>query len=114
VLYLEPERNAPAGTLWTRRAIEDQLAGGHALGWGDFDKDGDDELAVGWRDKEGGLALYDLGRDGNIIAKHMIDAGGMATEDLTVADLDGDGRPDIAASGRRTSNVKIYFNRGVK
>jgi len=44
----------------------------------------------------------------------MIDAGGMATEDLTVADLDGDGRPDIAASGRRTSNVKIYFNRGVK
>ena len=55
--------------------------------------------------------IYDLGRDGSVIAKHMIDAGGMATEDLTIADLDGDGRPDIAASGRRTSNVKIYFNR---
>jgi hypothetical protein len=122
VLYLEPERGAapqaaaPAtaaagDVLWTRRVIEEQLAGGHALGWADFDGDGDDELAVGWRDKEGGLAIYDLGRDGNVHTKYMIDAGGMATEDLTIADLDGDGRPDIAASGRRTSNVKIYFNR---
>jgi hypothetical protein len=111
VLYLEPGRNAPAGTLWTRSVIEEQLTGGHALGWGDFDKDGDDELAVGWRDKEGGLALYEIDRDGKVVAKHPIDAGGMATEDLAVADLDGDGRPDIVASGRRTSNVKIYFNR---
>lgn len=115
VLYLEPDhlltpKPAP-GTLWTRLVIEEQLAGGHALGWGDFDRDGDDELAVGWRDKEGGLALYDLDRGGKVIAKHMIDAGGMATEDLAVADLDGDRRPDIVASGRRTSNVKIYFNR---
>jgi hypothetical protein len=38
----------------------------------------------------------------------MIDAGGMAAEDLTVADLDADGRPDIVASGRRTANVRIY------
>jgi FG-GAP-like repeat len=116
VLYLEPEPRPAAGApapLWTRRVIEEQLTGGHALGWGDFDRDGDDELAVGWRDKEGGLALYDINRDGAVSAKHMIDAGGMATEDLTVADLDGDGRPDIAASGRRTANVKIYFNRGI-
>jgi len=81
---------------------------------GYFDGDGDEELAVGWRDKEGGLALYDIDRDGSVIAKHTIDAGGMATEDLAIADLDGHGRPDIVASGRRTSNVKIYFNRGVK
>jgi hypothetical protein len=117
VLYREPEPRPAAGTpgpLWTRSVIEEQLTGGHALGWGDFDRDGDDELAVGWRDKEGGLALYDIDRDGKVVAKHMIDAGGMATEDLTVADLDGDGRPDIAASGRRTSNVKIYFNRGLR
>jgi hypothetical protein len=119
VLYLEPERKAAGqaadtAPLWTRSVIEEQLAGGHALGWGDFDRDGDDELAVGWRDKEGGLALYDIDRDGKVVAKHMIDAGGMATEDLTVADLDSDGRPDIVASGRRTSNVKIYFNRGLR
>ena len=40
----------------------------------------------------------------------MVDDGGLACEDLTLADLDGDGRPDLAASGRATHNVKLYFN----
>ena len=111
VLYLEPDKGAAPGTLWTRRVIEEQLAGGHAIGWADFDGDGDDELAVGWRDKEGGLVVFDLDREGAVRAKVGVDAGGMATEDLAVADLDGDKRPDIVASGRRTANVKIYWNR---
>jgi hypothetical protein len=34
----------------------------------------------------------------------------MACEDLQVADLDGDGHLEIIAAGRRTHNVKIYFN----
>jgi hypothetical protein len=34
----------------------------------------------------------------------------MAAEDLTVADLNGDGRPEIVAAGRSTANVKIYWN----
>ena len=29
----------------------------------------------------------------------------------TIADLDGDGRLDVVASGRRTANVRIYWNR---
>ena len=40
----------------------------------------------------------------------MVDEGGMATEDLVVADLNGDKQPDIVASGRATRNVKIYWN----
>jgi hypothetical protein len=40
----------------------------------------------------------------------MIDEGGMAAEDLVVADLNGDKRPEIIASGRATRNVKIYWN----
>ena len=43
-------------------------------------------------------------------SKTLIDDGGMATEDLVVADLNGDKRPDIVASGRATRNVKIYWN----
>jgi aldos-2-ulose dehydratase/isomerase family protein/VCBS repeat protein len=110
VLYLEPPLPSAAGALWERRVIEDKLTEGHAVGWGDFDGDGDDELAVGWRVKPFGLAIYDVDRDGKLIAKHTIDADGMATEDLAVADLNADKRPDIVASGRLTRNVKIYWN----
>ena len=40
--------------------------------------------------------------------------GVIACEDLTVADLNGDGRPDIIATGRQTGNVRIYWNEGRK
>jgi hypothetical protein len=42
--------------------------------------------------------------------KVWVDDDGMACEDLTLADLDGDGRLDIVASGRSTHNLKVYFN----
>jgi len=42
--------------------------------------------------------------------RQMIDDGGVAVEDLTIADLNGDGRPDIIAVGRATKNVRIYWN----
>ena len=41
----------------------------------------------------------------------MIDTG-VAVEDLVVADLNADGRPDIVAGGRSTGNVRIFFNEG--
>ena len=99
--------------LWERTVIESEIAGGHALGWGDFDGDGNDELAAGWREpKSPGVALYKVDRNGALQSKTMIDQGGMATEDLLVEDLNGDKRPDIVASGRATRNVKIYWNEG--
>jgi len=42
----------------------------------------------------------------------LLDPGGVAVEDLAVADLDGDGKPDIVACGRATKNVRIYWNQG--
>jgi hypothetical protein len=35
----------------------------------------------------------------------------MACEDLQIADLNGDGKPDIIASGRSTNNLRIYWNK---
>ena len=99
--------------MWPRRVIEDGLASAHALGWGDFDGDGNDELAVGWREKNFGVAIYKRAADGRW-SKSMVDDGGMAAEDLTVADLNGDGRPEIIAVGRKTANVKIYWNEAGK
>ena len=34
----------------------------------------------------------------------------MATEDLRLGDLNGDGRLDIVAAGRATKNLKVYWN----
>jgi FG-GAP-like repeat len=96
--------------VWARTVIESALTGGHALGWADFDGDGSDELAVGWRDAKPGVAVYAVDREGALRSKVMVDDAGMATEDLTIADLNGDKQPDIVASGRATHNVKIYWN----
>ena len=56
------------------------------------------------------MAIYAVNREGALKSKTLIDDGGMATENIVVADLNGDKRPDIVASGRATRNVKIYWN----
>ena len=108
-IYREPGR-ATRGP-WSRQVVDETLTGGHAIGWADVDGDGSDELVAGWREKDVGVALYRITSATEKPARLMIDAGGMAAEDLTIADLDGDRRPDIIASGRRTANVRIYWNR---
>jgi hypothetical protein len=100
----------PGSALWAKTTIENGLTEGHALGWADFDGDGNQELAVGWRRGKPGLAVYFVDREGALQSKVMIDDGGMDTEDLMVGDFNGDGRPDIVASGRATRNIKIYWN----
>lgn len=98
------------GKPWPRRVIEEQLAGAHALGFGDFDGDGGEELAVGWREKNFGIAVYGRSRTGVWARSATVDDGGMATEDLTVEDLNGDGLAEIIGVGRKTANIKIYWN----
>jgi hypothetical protein len=97
--------------VWARTTIETALSEGHALGWADFDGDGNDELAAGWRGAPApGVAIYVVDREGALKSKTIADAGSMATEDLIVGDFNGDQRPDIVASGRSTRNIKIYWN----
>jgi hypothetical protein len=49
-------------------------------------------------------------KDGSKWDSTLVDDNGMACEDLTVADLNADGRLDIIAAGRATKNLKIYWN----
>lgn len=77
---------------------------------------GSDQVVVGWRNrnaqKKVGIRLY-LPPDapGSAWKSHVIDDNTMACEDLKVADLDGDGRPDIIGSGRNSHNLVIYWNK---
>jgi hypothetical protein len=78
---------------------------------------GSDQIVVGWRgkDKKGkvGIKLFAPVDSGSEQWAHtLVDDNGMACEDLCLADLNGDGKLDIIASGRATKNVRIYFNQG--
>jgi hypothetical protein len=118
VVYTEPDD--PKG-LWDRHVIDTKLRWGHAVSFADLDGDGGDELIIGVRDdlsqrpgERRGVRIYKaLDERGTRWARHIVEDGGVATEDLAVADLDGDGRPDIVAVGRATGNARIYWNRGL-
>jgi hypothetical protein len=135
VIYTEPGKPAAAAVpspsnvveekeelgLWTRRVIAQPLQWGHALWTIDMDGDGDDELVVGQRDRNKdavpagpGVYLFDPVSTPDSLTFHrqIIDNGGVAVEDALAFDFDGDGKPDIAAGGRATHNVRIYWNKG--
>lgn len=102
-----------------RNVLHTQLKDGHAIAVGDFLDLGSDQIVVGWRlpneAGEFGIKLF-IPKNGSFseYEEMWIDKNGMACEDLQAADLDGDGRLDLIASGRSTKNLKIYWNKSQK
>jgi hypothetical protein len=132
VVYTAPARGAGglSGEMWPRTVLDETLTGGHSIGCGDFDGDGDDEIVAGWRDgAKTGINLYKATRvaakDGPAVPadkgtelaspvkwqKFPLDPE-QAAEDLWIADLDADGKLDVVACGRKTKDVKIFWNKG--
>ncbi len=109
---------ASSGADWTERRtlLDDKLIQGHGLATGDLLGVGSDQIVVGWRGAKAGdkvgIKLYAANdATGEAWKLHaLVDDNQMAVEDLKVADLDGDGRPEIIAAGRATKNVIIYWN----
>lgn len=119
VMYTPPDDPAK---LWNRQVIDGDLKWGHAVWCADLDGDGNDELIIGVRDdlsmkpeERRGVRLYkSLDANGTKWARHYLESGGVAVEDLAAADLDQDGRIDIVAVGRQTKNARIYWNLGLE
>jgi len=118
VVYTRPETNQ-AQSFWHRHVLDSSLKEGHAAACADFLGAGCDQAVVGWRarnaDGKVGLKMFiPADRAAREWRQTLVDDNEMACEDLRVADLDGDGRPDLVASGRSTKNVKVYFNMGAE
>lgn len=99
-----------------RIVLDKSLKEGHGLVTGDFLGNGTVQVVAGWRTQNQagdiGIKLYEPVNEGYTEFKtHWIDQNGMATESLTAADLNGDGKLDLVASGRSTNNLKIYWNK---
>ena len=118
VVYHGPSSQFSSGADWTgaRTVLDDKLIQGHGLATGDLLGIGSDQIVAGWRGAKAGdkvgIKLY-VAADarGETWRLHgVVDDNTMACEDLKIADLNGDGRPDIIAAGRATKNVIIYWN----
>lgn len=99
-----------------RVILEREMEEGHGLGMADFMGLGRDQVVAGWRkpnaDGDFGIKLYvPFNPYWEAMDVYWLDRGGIACEDLRVADMDGDGKLDIIAFGGSTNNLKIYWNR---
>ena len=112
VYRADPSTNPPS---LKRTLLTDKLIQGHALACGDLLDLRSDQIVVGWRgDKPGddvGIAVWTaLDEKGEQWRETVVDHNETACEDLTLADLDGDGKLDIIAAGRATHNLRVLWN----
>lgn len=96
---------------WKRSVIDDSLVDGHTIATGDFDGNGRDQIVAGFRGGSHSVYLYSKSAAKDAAwQKSILDEGGMGAAACAVADLNGDGRPDIACIGSATANLKWYEN----
>ena len=100
---------------WNRHVIYNQLTEGHEVCVGDFNGDGRDEIVAGDRAR-GHVAsshiFYSEDATGTQWHHEELDHLGMSASGCEVADINGDGKPDIIMIGGATHNIKWYENLG--
>jgi hypothetical protein len=101
------------GAAWQRVVIDSSLVDGHTIQTADLNADGRDEVIAGYRGQGHSVYIY-YAEDaaGTRWSKQVLDQGGMGAAACAVADLNGDGWPDIACIGTAGANLKWYENLG--
>ena len=99
---------------WERLVIDDKLLDGHTLLTADFNGDGRDEIIVGYRGEGRSVNIYSFDKSSKKWVKQILDNGGIAAAACAVADLNGNGKIDVACIGSATMNLKWYENLGVR
>ncbi len=112
-VYLEDE-HAQARKLWNRHVIDSGFREGHALACADLDGDGNDEIVAGYRGPGTSVCAYYATEPYGVgWTRQTLDTE-MAASGITLADMNGDGRPDVVCVGASTGNVRWYENLGTK
>ncbi|MEK6325176.1 MAG: VCBS repeat-containing protein [Acidobacteriota bacterium] len=91
--------------------IDTTLNDGHVLLTADLNQDGRDEIIAGYRGQGRSVYIYSALK-GSHWSRQVLDDGGIAAAGCVVADLNRDGRPDVACIGAATANLKWYENLG--
>lgn len=117
-------RDASGSRTWTRHEIDPDVSQCHTMRWIDVNGDGQPELVTGkrWRahpvgdaGNEDDLGIWYYTWDGEAFAKHVIDEGrpGFGSGvgiDFDVADVTGNGYPDLIAPGK--DGLWLFLNEG--
>lgn len=98
--------------LGKRQVLDDQITDGHALAGGDFDGSGNTAIVAGERRGKRSVYIYwPPAKLGDAWQRQVLDPA-MAAAGCVVADLTGEGRPDIACIQGPGPSVKWYENLG--
>lgn len=99
---------------WERLVIDDKLIDGHTLLTADLNHDGRDEIIAGYRGTGRSVYIYSFDPKSKKWLRQSLDEGGISAAACAIADLNGDGKPDVACIGSATMNLKWYENIGTK
>ncbi len=125
VYWWEQGEPKPDGTTtWTEHLIDKSWSQAHSMAWADLDGDGHGELITGKRvrghggrdpgaDEPACLYYYSWDAPAEKFVRHPIGAPGEGVGtgmQICVADLTGDGRPDVAVAGK--TGTYLMVNQG--
>jgi len=100
------------GTTWLKRVVSTGADGATAVVAGDFDADGDEDLASASANDDSLVWYESFDGTGTAWIERTITTAADGAAALAVADVDGDGRPDLLAASELDDTVAWYRNAG--